>query len=259
MDKKMMRLNALIDLLKSRKAIPIRELASKLGVSEMTIRRDLDTLAGNHIAENVHGVAVYNEKSNLPVIGADYEWSDENSRHADEKTRIGRFAASLIEPNDVVIIDVGSTVEKIPPHIPPGLSFTALCYSSSILQMFQKDDCISLIFAGGYYHKASQMFESPEGISLINATRANKLFMSASGVDGKLGITCAYHYEVATKRAAINASCVKILLADSSKFGIVRVAFYAYLSDFDIIVTDKNLSEEWCDYIRGLGVELHLV
>ena len=69
------------------------------------------------------------------------------------------------------------------------------------------------------------MFESVEGIGLYGRTRASKMFVSASGVHEKLGMTCAHNYEVVTKKAALESSLQKILVADSSKFGQVRPGY----------------------------------
>lgn len=100
------------------------------------------------------------------------------------------------------------------------------------------------------------MFESPEGISLIKKTRATKVFVSAAGVHENLGVTCSNNYEVLTKQAIINSSLEKILLVDSSKFGVVKSAYFADLDDFDTIITDDGISNEWKEIIHTKGIKL---
>src|SRR5690606_3879851 len=99
------------------------------------------------------------------------------------------------------------------------------------------------------------MFESAEGVSLIQRIRANKMFVSASGIHKELGITCANNYEVVTKRSALNSSYTKILLADSSKFGTIKQGYFAQLNDIDIIVTDNELSNNWRQFITEQGIK----
>jgi DeoR family deoxyribose operon repressor len=103
------------------------------------------------------------------------------------------------------------------------------------------------------------MFESAEGVEFIKKVRANKAFITAAGVDDKLGVTCATTYEVNTKKAAIEYSDTKILLTDSTKFGKIRISHFADLSNFDIIITDTGISEEYQKYIKNMGIKLYLV
>lgn len=159
-----------------------------------------------------------------------------------------------MEPNDTVIIDSGSTTEYLAHYIPGGMPMTALCYSMNILnELITKED-ISLIFPGAFSPPNAQMFESQQGIELINQIRANKVFLSAAGIHRELGITCMHNYEISTMQAVIKSSVTNILLADSSKFDQIRPAYFASLECIDIIVTDHYLAEEWQEYIRGWGL-----
>ena len=116
-----------------------------------------------------------------------------------------------------------------------------------------------MIFAGGYYHDNSSMFESPEGVALINRNRANKGFFAAGGVSEKLGVTNSNPYAVDIKQAALASSLTKILLVDSTKFEDIKPAHYAEISDFDIVITDDGISEDYFNLIGSLGLELHVV
>ena len=116
-----------------------------------------------------------------------------------------------------------------------------------------------IICAGGYYHKNTQMFQSPEGISLVSRTCANKAFISAAGISKKMDVTCVEQYEIETKKAAIASALTKILLADSTKFDKICPAMFANLSEFDTVITDSGLSEEWVRYMEEMEIELILV
>ena len=259
LDKKLLRINRMTELLQQRRSSTVRELAGELKVSEMTVRRDLEVLMDGDIVTVAHGHVLLKNPQARPVIGPDYEWAYENSSHFEEKERIARFAASMIEPGDMVILDVGSTLERLPRHIPADMDFSAMCFSVSVFNQLRQRPNRRLILGGGSYHHATDMCESPENVAMVNNLRANKVFLSAGGVHRELGVTCTYQYEVDLKLAAISSSKTRILVTDSSKFGNVRVAFYAHLSQFDAIVTDTGLPEDWRAWIGEAGIKLHLL
>ena len=103
------------------------------------------------------------------------------------------------------------------------------------------------------------MFESRESLELIRRTRARKVFVSAAGIHDSLGATCTSTYEVESKREILKASMEKILLVDSSKFGQVYENFICEITAFDLIITDKNLSDEWVRIIENAGIRYTLV
>ena len=256
MNKKLQRANKIIQILKEKNGASVKELSQILNVSEMTIRRDLKILNSNNIVNNVYGATIYNPENSIGRLESFYDIDKEGIKQKNEKAKIGKAAVKLIAPNDVIIIDTGTTTEQLAENIKDDLKITALIYNINILNILSKKSNINLIFTGGYYHKNTQMFESPEGISLINKTRASKVFVSAAGIHHTLGITCSNNYEVLTKQAAMNSSAQKILLADSKKFGIVKSAYFAQLSSFDIIITDKHIDKEWINKINSMNIKL---
>jgi DeoR/GlpR family transcriptional regulator of sugar metabolism len=188
-----------------------------------------------------------------------YDLFSEKDKQANEKYNIGKKAISLLEPNDVIIIDTGTTTEYIARLIPDDLPLTIICYTTNVLVEIYKKPLINIIFAGGFYHRNSQMFESPESIELIKRTCANKVFTSASGISKELGITCVNHYEIETKCTAIKSAFEKILLVDSTKFDKIGPAYFANISDFDVVITDSGIEKKWINYINGLDIQLHIV
>lgn len=258
MNKKIQRTNKLIEILKERNGASVKELATLLGVSEMTIRRDLDILKSNNIVTNVYGATIYNPSNSIEKLSS-YDINTEIIKFEDEKTRIGKAAADLIQPNDIIIIDTGTTTMKLAENIKDSLELTALFYNVNILNVLRTKPNINLIFSGGYFHKNTQMFESCDGISLIKKSRATKVFVSASGIHNKLGVTCSNNYEVPTKRAILESSVEKILLVHSDKFDRVQSSYFAELTDFNTIITDNNISQTWIDYIKQLNINLIIV
>lgn len=259
MKKKVERMNQLIEILQKQKNVSIKELAKLLHVSEMTIRRDLEVLRDRGIILNVHGVAIYNPNNTYEKDDDSYSLAAATTAHVKEKDSIGAYGASLIQPGECVIIDNGSTTERLAAHINVELQATILSCNVNILNKLCNKPNLSIIFGGGYFHRDTNMLESPESISLIKKTRASKVFVSAAGIHETLGVTCVNNYELPTKQAIMESGAERIILADSSKFGEVRTCFFAELSDFHKIITDKNLSPDWVEKIQELGIELVMV
>ena len=258
MEKKIERLNNIIHTLRASNIVRIKELAQKFDVSEMTIRRDLNFLSGANMLTQIPGGAIL-RSDGISWEQKKYYLDSEESVRIDEKNRIGKKAASLIQQKDIVIIDSGSTTERLVGYIPDDLEITLICYSMNILLQIYNKNLPNLIFAGGYFHRDTAMFESAVGVQLINENRANKAFLAAGGISEKLGITTPFRYEVTTKRAAIETSQTKILMVDSTKFGKIEGAYFAELNEFDVIITDKAVDSYFADLIKDSGIELHLV
>lgn len=259
MSKKEQRLNRLIEILKKQNGATIRELAQLLDVSEMTVRRDLDTLKAKNMILDIPGAAVLNTQYVYNREGDKYQLSKATHAYVNEKERIGMFAASLIRPDDCVIIDNGSTVEYLADNIAKDTKMTIFTCNLNILNKICNNPNISIIFGGGYYHPDTTLFESAENVTLIKNIRATKVFASAAGVHETMGVTCMNNYELEIKQAVIQSGAEKILLTDSSKFGVIRPCFITDIDIFDRIITDTNISEEWIQLIQDRGIHLDLV
>jgi DeoR family deoxyribose operon repressor len=237
----------------------IKDLSKKLEVSGMTIRRDLRELSEENIITLIPGGAILKRNSPVDADEEKYLIQTAESVMLEEKIKISRKAASLIKPNDVIVIDTGSTTENLPKFIPENMPLTVICYTLNVLFNVYENKNWTLVFPGGYFHNNTLMFESLEGIEVIKKIRANKAFISAAGVSEKLGVTCATDYEKETKKAVIESSDTKILLIDSSKFGKIKISHFADLTDFDIVITDSGISKECEEIVKNIGIKLYVV
>ena len=254
-----MRMNRLVEVINSRGYIPIKEIAKMLHVSEMTVRRDLASVEKSGLIKNVNGVLISNPGACAQIQEREYDLLNETQVQNEVKSLIGRFAASMIEPHDCVILDTGTTTEQIARHIPSDLEFEALSFTRNTLELLCHNPNVNIALAGGYYYPRTQLFASEEGVNFIRSIRANKLFISAAGVHEDLGISCANNYEVPIKRAILQSAKQHILVADSSKFGVVRSAYFCDLTDIDIVITDSGLAPEWKSILLERGVTLYQV
>ncbi len=237
----------------------IKDLSKKLEVSEMTVRRDLKELSKENIVTLIPGGAVLKRNSSPDTSEEKYLIKTAKSLMLEEKIKICRKAASLIKPDDVIIIDAGSTTENLPKFIPENMPLTIICYALNVLFNVYENNNWKLIFSGGYFHNDVLMFESPEGIETIKRIRANTSFVAAGGISEKLELTTPTSYEKETKRAIIESSHKKVLMVDSSKFGKIKISHFADLTDFDIVITDSGISKEFEEIVKNIGIELYIV
>lgn len=258
MSKTDLRRQKILEILLRDHAKGLVDLAGILGVSYMTIRRDMKELEASGKLSVINGVAVAASGS---LISHDrpYTLAAAGAQMVEEKNRIGRKAASFVENNDVIIIDTGSTTEFLARHLPENMNITIICYTINILvEVYKRPNC-QIIFPGGFFHNNTLMFESPEGLALIKRNRANKAFVSATGVSEEFGIMCDNHYECPMKRTIIESSVKRYLLFDSSKYDRVRIAHFAELNEFNAIITDNGAPKSINRTAKEFGINVHLV
>ena len=236
--------------------VNIRELSKKFDVSEMTIRRDLNLLAEEKLIDPIPGGAVLkrpDDNQNRYLV------TKEESVRTIEKLKIGQRAVSLVQPNETIILDIGTTTEYLAKFLREDAPITVLCYSfNSLVEVYKKKNC-TIIFAGGYFHPQTMMFESTEGIELIRRTRADKAFVSAAGIHDELGVTTVYPHELQAKKTILGSTKNRILVVDSSKFGRTKSVYFAEIADFQTIITDSGIPDKYAAFIRDKGIELIVV
>ena len=158
-----------------------------------------------------------------------------------------------------ILFDVGSTVGQIARFAPRDRNFNAFCVSlNSFLNLLDHPNA-EIALAGGYFHPGTQMLLSEESLNFIYHIRATKLFLSAAGIHETMGISCANRFEVPVKNAMLKSSDKCVLVADSSKFGVVRASHVCDLEQVDAIITDDELPDHWARFIEDRGITLHRV
>ncbi len=228
------RISRLSLLVQETGVLRLRDAASQLGVSEMTIRRDVGTendrlsCLGGYIFPIHEGAGV-----------SDYILDQEKDSHAAAKSRACSTAASLIEAHDTVFIDCGTTTPHLARQIPLDAHVTVICYSLNVAEALAGRTDTRLILLGGLYHAEAASFSGPESLDVLKRININKAFLSAGGVNVQHGVTCSHFHEVPIKQMAMARALHSHLVVDSSKFDKVRAARYASISDFSSIIADK--------------------
>ncbi|MCC8060209.1 MAG: DeoR/GlpR family DNA-binding transcription regulator [Clostridiales bacterium] len=248
------------ELVKCHQKITTRELAERMGVSEMTIRRDLTVLHKNRVIEKKHGYAVLEHDLDPDITDMEaYDLHLASIQNLKAKEKIVCYAASLIEPGDWIFMDNGTTISRITAFLPTSFEYTVLCCNFELMAGMLKYKNIQMIMPGGYYHPVDHTFSSPQAENFICCHRANKAFISASGIHRTLGITCINFHSVANKKCFLSSSEKRILLADSSKFDVVTSNHFAELGDIDMVITDAGISSDWREYLQQMDVELKIL
>jgi DeoR family deoxyribose operon repressor len=247
----------IISFLKTNNVLSIKSLSELLKVSTMTIRRDLEFLGEQDIVHSYHGGVIFNknflEQETSPN---DYFLQRQTLFHKEKKTLIAEKAKCLLLPQETIMLDSGTTIYYLARELPENQNLTVISWSLNVIEELIHKPQNNILVQGGVYHPETQMFENNHGMDIIKNSRASKVFISAGGFHTSLGITCPFHYEVETKRAAIKYSMTSVLLIDSSKFGKVCSAHMAEVHDFKIIITDSGIPPEYEEYIRNAGIEL---
>lgn len=252
MSKGLQRIIQMEQIIREQSAISVKELARRLLVSEMTIRRDLVELEKQSPIRNIRGLIVYDDS----LSRNHYSISSAVDANQEEKIRIGNAAASMVQDGDVIMLDIGSSAEYVARALSPELKATVICTTYNALSFLTQKSNLKIHCTGGYFHPDTQLLESPESLSFLNRIRATKLFASAAGIHQQLGVTCANNYELPIKKALMESSAERILLADSSKFGHVQSTCFTNISYYHKIITDIGITPEWEEYILSKNIEL---
>ena len=230
------------------RALHLSDAAEMLGVSEMTIRRDL-TVPDTSLA--YYGGYIVGAGA-----GARYSLDQERGSHSDGKLAAARHAARLVEEEDTLFIDCGSTMPHLAASLPPDIRLTVVCYSLDIAGQVARRPNTQLVLLGGLYHASSETFFSEEALAMLRRVGINKAFLSAGGVHPERGASCSNFHEVPVKQAALRAAMRSYLVVDGSKFGRLKPAAFSPLDAFERIITDPSIDAAARDRFDRRGVYL---
>ncbi|MEP9372949.1 DeoR/GlpR family DNA-binding transcription regulator [Mesorhizobium sp. KR1-2] len=228
------RLDTLGAVLEKEGVLRIRDAAAQLGVSEMTIRRDITEARGRFTCLGGYIVGAFDG-----VAASDYVLDKEKDSHAAAKAAACAQAVKLIEEDDTIFIDCGTTTPHLAARIPDGMRLTAICYSMNVAEILSHRENVRLIMLGGLYHPAAASFAGEEGLETLKRINLNKAFISAGGIHETRGVTCSHFHEVPIKQMAIDRALEAHLVVDASKFGKVRPAHFAEIGAFTSIISDR--------------------
>jgi DeoR/GlpR family transcriptional regulator of sugar metabolism len=228
-------------------AVRVSDLTDLLGVSDMTIRRDLDHLVAGGIARKVHGGAVLaGQVAHEPGFAAKSQL-EQSAKHA-----IAEHAVTLIQPGAAVALSAGTTTWAMARLIVAIPGLTVVTNSTTVADAIAALDAanqVSVILTGGV-RTPSAALVGPVADRTIATMHVDQLFIGVHGMDEHVGYTTPNLAEAATDRALIACAREVIVLADSSKWGVVGLADIAPLSAAHIVVTDDKLPPDAARVLR---------
>jgi DeoR/GlpR family transcriptional regulator of sugar metabolism len=238
--------------------VRVTELSRQFGVSEVSIRRDLEHLERQGLLQRVHGgavaVAIGRSAGALASVPAPY---------VDEKRRIGTAAAALVRPGDRVIFDSGTTVLEVARSLSNDLvdagNLTAITSSLPIVQELGHRPGIHLILLGGIYLPEYRVVVGPQTVENLRGLHADKMFLGTDGLTLDHGLTTANVLEAEVDRAMVRAAAEIIVVADSSKIGGIGLTTILPLERVHKLITGQDSPADFVSALRAAGVDVILV
>ncbi|KYH43052.1 DeoR/GlpR family DNA-binding transcription regulator [Branchiibius sp. NY16-3462-2] len=233
--------------------IRVSHIVAELGVSDMTIRRDIEALAERGLVAKVHGGAIPIGERTIDEPG----FHIRSEMNPDHKSDIARTAASLIKAGSSVAVSAGTTAYAVAVALRPIKRLTVVTNSPRVEQALydpSRDDQL-LVLTGGV-RTPSDALAGPVANAMLATTHVDSLILGVHGIDLNAGLTTPNLQEAQTNRALIRSAKHVIVVADHSKWGVVGLSTIATLDDIDTLVTDANLDEEARREITRHGVNL---
>jgi len=233
------RQHKILEMLEAKSRVWVAELSAYLGVSEATVRRDLDRMKELGQVTRVHGGAILAEKATPepPVMQRTVD-------QMEEKRRIGRAAAELIQDGETVFLGSGTTTLEVARNLLGRKNLTVITNALTVINALAQNTDISLVATGGLLRPSELSFIGYLTEQALRELRPQKVVMGIRAISLKEGLTNDYLPEVTTDRVIINSAPEVILVADHTKFGKVSTAFVASFQNLHKIVTDTGTPPE---------------
>lgn len=217
----------------------VSELATLLGVSDMTVRRDLDVLDEAGLLAKVHGGATLRDERSTDEPG----FEAKSLRNVGEKHAIGMAAAAMIRPGAAVGITAGTTTWQLAYHIVDIADLTVVTNSvrvADVLHHAQRSDR-TVVLTGGI-RTPSDALVGPVATTTLHGLHLDAVFMGVHGISERAGFSTPNLMEAETNRAFVAATERLIVLADHTKWKISGLSSIAPLSRADTLITDTGLA-----------------
>jgi DeoR/GlpR family transcriptional regulator of sugar metabolism len=224
-----------LDYINERKKASVKELSQHFRVSKVTIRRDLDELVRRGLVIKTHGGALSLDNS----FSSEIPYEKKFMQNVEAKKKIGLLAARMVEPDDVIILDAGSTTLEIAAQLRPLDEVTVITNDLKIAVALAHKPGVQLMVTGGVQEKGVYTLTGSTAEEFLSKIRAKKTFLGADAISLEYGITNRTFQEVSVKRCMMKAADEVILVADHSKFDKKVFAFLCELQEVDQIIVDR--------------------
>jgi len=240
----------IVELLEERRAVRVSVLSETLGVSEMTIRRDLEQLEQAGLLSRMHGGAILKRRMvEEPLYATNVR------AHSEEKRRIAKAAAQTIMPGETVFLSSGTTAAQVLSHVDPQLKARIVTHNVGALSTAQRS-ALDVVLLGGSYRARSNTLEGPLATEAVSAFHASRFILGADGVSLEEGVTTPSIGLAGVERAMIRQTRGEVtVLADASKFGVIGDVAICTLDKVDTVIVDDAVDQEVRDEMERLGLK----
>ncbi|MBU8791109.1 MULTISPECIES: DeoR/GlpR family DNA-binding transcription regulator [Bacillaceae] len=246
------RRDRIIDLLQERKRITVKELSSEMGVSEATLRADLNKMELDGLLTRTHGGAVLNdEKEN------ETSFNVRQKKNKVEKAKIASKAFQHIEEKQCILLDASSTALELAQLLkdtPIRLTIVTTGLQTA-LELKENPD-ITVILVGGVVTNKSTSIEGTLGLDILDSVNIDIMFTSANGFTVENGLEDFNLYEVQLKREIVKRASKVVALIDSSKIGKSSSAVFAKVEQVDKLITDEPINDDIRNQLLVKNVEI---
>jgi DeoR family transcriptional regulator, aga operon transcriptional repressor len=232
----------------------VEELSESLGISRITIRKDLDYLQAKGALQRTHGGAL------LPGSGAlaDPSLREKEGRHSQEKQRISVAAVNLVQEGQCVLLDSGTTTTAIARALKKFSQLTIITNAVNIAAELSGTD-FEVLLTGGSLRKNSFSLVGPLAEDMLHDMHADILFLGVDGFDMEVGLTTPNLMESRVNRAMVKAASMVVAVCDSTKFNRRSLSKIVDATAIHHVITDRDLPKETAEALRSLNIKLTLV
>ncbi|OQA47581.1 MAG: HTH-type transcriptional repressor GlcR [Chloroflexi bacterium ADurb.Bin325] len=231
--------------------VAVIELSQEFGVSEVTIRGDLQALADDNLIVRTHGGAIPATAS-LPVLSL----GQRLQQQVQQKAHIGAAAARLVADGDAIILDSSSTALAIAGNLKAHRYVTVITNGLAVAQELLDAAGVTVVVIGGTVRKDTASIVSTGGLDMLRRFNIQKGFFGAHGVSLAEGLTDVSAEEAEIKRPLVAMCRTVVAVFDATKWGRVGLASFADISQVAHIITDTYAPAELVARIRQAGVDV---
>ena len=245
---------AILDILQLQGSVSVSDLAERLDVSEVTIRKDLSALEKQNKLYRTHGRAI----PISPYIG-DRHINEKEKQAVLEKRAIGMRAAKMVNEHDSILMASGTSILYAAKELIYKKNITIITASVSASSMLSQNKDIDVVQLGGIVRESSVSVVGSFAEDMLKYFNCSLLFMGADGVDLDFGVTTTNMMEANLNRMMMSTSQQTVLLVDSSKFGKKGFSKICDIGEIDRIITDENIPKMYLENLQELGIEVTVV
>jgi DeoR family transcriptional regulator of aga operon len=248
-----LRRDRILSLVREREFVRVTDLSNMFGISEVTVRSDLDLLHESGSLQRVHGGAVVR----APISRTERSLEESSSSAAEEKANIGAAAAAMISNGETIILDVGSTTTAVARALVKRNDLhNVVVFTSAINVALELESAIprfTVVVTGGTLRPLQHSLVDPMANHILERLNVSTVFLGCNGVHPDEGITNVNLPETAVKRHMLNAAQRCVVVADSSKIGNISVVKIADIDTVDVLVTGSAAPIEALSEIEARG------